>query len=63
MSATVLDAPITYLTREHTIRSWLLTRDHKRIALLYFASITFFFFVGGFAATLIRLHLLNPAGT
>ena len=63
MSATTLDGPITYLTREHTLRSWLLTRDHKRIALLFFGSITFFFFVGGFAATLIRLHLINPRGT
>src|SRR6185437_9903510 len=53
----------SYLTSENTVRSWLLTTDHKRIALLFFASITFFFFVGGFAATLIRLHLVNPAGT
>src|SRR5205823_8582978 len=51
-----------YLTSEHTVRSWLLTRDHKRIALLFFASITFFFFIGGFAATLIRLHLATPEG-
>jgi cytochrome c oxidase subunit 1 len=45
------------------IRSWLLTTDHKRIALLYFASITFFFLVGGFAATLIRFELLTPGPT
>ena len=63
MSSIAADLPRSYLTREHTIRSWLLTTDHKRIALLFFASITFFFFVGGFAATLIRLHLVNPAGT
>ena len=31
-----------YLNREYGIRSWLLTTDHKRIALLYLASITFF---------------------
>jgi cytochrome c oxidase subunit 1 len=53
----------SYLTAGYTIRSWLLTTDHKRIALLYFASITFFFFIGGAAAALIRLDLLNPAGT
>jgi cytochrome c oxidase subunit 1 len=52
----------SYLADGMTIRSWLLTHDHKRIALLYFASITFFFFVGGAAATLIRLELLTPAG-
>jgi cytochrome c oxidase subunit I len=51
-----------YLTSEHTIASWLLTRDHKRIALLFFASITFFFFVGGMAATLMRLNLATPEG-
>jgi len=53
----------SYIGSENTLSSWLLTRDHKRIALLFFASITVFFFVGGFAATLIRLHLVNPAGT
>lgn len=51
-----------YLTAEHTVASWLLTKDHKRIALLFFASITFFFFVGGFAATLMRLNLATPEG-
>jgi cytochrome c oxidase subunit 1 len=52
----------SYLTSENTVASWLLTRDHKRIALLFFASITFFFFVGGFAATLMRLNLATPEG-
>src|SRR5213593_697745 len=51
-----------YLNQEYGIRSWLLTTDHKRIALLYLASITFFFFVGGFFALLIRLELLTPVG-
>ncbi|KAA0574510.1 cytochrome c oxidase subunit I [Azospirillum sp. Sh1] len=52
-----------YLTEEGvTLRSWLLTKDHKRIAILYTLSITFFFFVGGLAATLIRLNLVTPAG-
>ena len=51
-----------YLNQEYGIRSWLLTTDHKRIALLYLVSITFFFFVGGFFALLIRLELLTPAG-
>src|SRR5271163_3047098 len=51
-----------YLNQEYGIRSWLLTTDHKRIALLYLVSITFFFFIGGFFALLIRLELLTPAG-
>jgi len=51
-----------YLNNDYGIRSWLLTRDHKRIALLYLASITLFFFLGGFFAVLIRLELLTPQG-
>jgi cytochrome c oxidase subunit 1 len=51
-----------YLTDGYGIWSWLLTTDHKRIALLYMVSITAFFFVGGTAATLVRLELMTPAG-
>jgi cytochrome c oxidase subunit 1 len=51
----------TYL-QGYTLRSWLLTTDHKRIGLLYMASITFFFFVGGAAATVMRLELMTPKG-
>jgi cytochrome c oxidase subunit 1 len=52
----------SYLFEGYTIRSWLLTTDHKRIAILYLISITFFFFIGGSAAALIRLELLSPQG-
>jgi cytochrome c oxidase subunit 1 len=51
-----------YLNATYGLKSWLLTVDHKRIALLYLISITFFFFIGGFFALLIRLELLTPAG-
>jgi cytochrome c oxidase subunit 1 len=51
-----------YLNADYGIKSWLLTTDHKRIALLYLASITFFFFIGGLFATLIRLELITPNG-
>src|SRR5438874_1676606 len=51
-----------YLNTEYGIKSWLLTTDHKRIALLYLLAITFFFFIGGFFALIIRLELLTPAG-
>ena len=54
-------APLNYLNNGHSLASWLLTRDHKRIALLYLASITVFFFLGGFFALMIRLELLTPA--
>src|ERR1700686_4092027 len=49
-----------YLTNENGLMSWLLTGDHKRIAILYLISITFFFFIGGALAGLIRLELLTP---
>jgi cytochrome c oxidase subunit 1 len=54
--------PRNYLNVAYTIRSWFLTEDHKRIALMYLASITFFFLVGGAFAVLIRLELLTPQG-
>jgi cytochrome c oxidase subunit I len=51
-----------FLNDNYGIRSWLLTKDHKRIAILYLVSITFFFMIGGIYASLIRLHLLTPNG-
>jgi cytochrome c oxidase subunit I len=51
-----------YLNVNYGVKSWLLTTDHKRIALLYLASITLFFFLGGFFAVVIRLELMTPAG-
>jgi cytochrome c oxidase subunit 1 len=51
-----------YLNVDYGIRSWLLTTDHKRIGLLYLASITVFFVLGGLFATAIRLELMTPAG-
>ncbi len=62
MNAIVSAAPVNYFNTRHTLGSWLVTHDHKRIGLLYLASITVFFFIGGLAAALIRLELLTPAG-
>ena len=50
-----------YINRAYSIKSWLLTKDHKRIAILYLITITFFFFLGGAFAVMIRLELLTPA--
>ena len=52
----------SYLSDGYTLRSWLLTTDHKRIGILYLLSITAFFVLGGVAALLVRLELLTPAG-
>ena len=49
-----------YLNVAYGVRSWLLTKDHKRIACSYLISITLMFFIGGAAATLIRLQLMTP---
>ncbi len=51
-----------YLNASYGIKSWLLTKDHKRIGLLYLATVTLFFFLGGAFATLIRIELLTPQG-
>ena len=61
-SSTAVMPTNTYLNNGLTLKSWLLTRDHKRIALLYLAAVTFFFMIGGFFAVLIRLELTTPAG-
>jgi cytochrome c oxidase subunit 1 len=52
----------SYLDDGLTLRSWLTSTDHKRIAILYAIGITGFFFIGGAAATLMRLELATPAG-
>ena len=53
MSATIVQLPqqshaqmprLHYLNAEYGLKSWLLTNDHKRVAILYLISITFFFF-------------------
>ena len=54
--------PENYLDAEYGVRSWLLTTDHKRIALLYMISLTVMFFLGGTFALIMRLELLTPQG-
>ena len=51
-----------YLNIDYGVFSWLLTRDHKRIGILYLISVTLMFFVGGFFAFMLRLELLTPEG-
>jgi cytochrome c oxidase subunit I len=53
---------VDYLNAGYGPKSWFLTTDHKRIAILYMISITIFFFIGGFFALLMRLELLTPQG-
>jgi cytochrome c oxidase subunit 1 len=55
-------AETNYLTVSHGVKSWLLTRDHKRIGILYLLGISVFFVLGGVMAVLIRAELATPQG-
>jgi cytochrome c oxidase subunit 1 len=60
--STNADSSKNYLNADYSIKSWLLTLDHKRIGVLYLISICVFFAVGGSMAALIRTELLTPKG-
>ena len=62
MEHSIAGERINYLNVSYGIRSWLLTVDHKRIGILYLASITTMFALGGLFAVLMRIELLTPAG-
>lgn len=51
-----------YLNAGYSIKSWLLTLDHKRIGILYLVSVSVFFLMGAVFAGMIRLELLTPQG-
>jgi len=51
-----------YLNVDYGALSWLLTKDHKRIGILYMISISIMFILGGFFAMMMRLELLTPEG-
>jgi cytochrome c oxidase subunit I len=62
METIVWAEPTTYINHKHSVASWLLTYDHKRIGILYLIVVTTAFFLGGLFATVIRLELATPAG-
>ncbi|HVI22167.1 MAG TPA: cbb3-type cytochrome c oxidase subunit I, partial [Myxococcales bacterium] len=49
-----------YLLDGTTVASWLNTRDHKRIGVMFLAAVLFFFLVGGIFALALRMKLLFP---
>jgi cytochrome c oxidase subunit 1 len=53
---------LNYLNATRGLASWLLTKDHKRIAILYLITVTLMFFVGGVTITIVRLNLMTPEG-
>ncbi len=51
-----------YITTDYTLKSWFITKDHKRIAMLYLVTVLIFFFVGSVAAGFVRFELTSPNG-
>jgi len=52
----------SYLGAPYGLAAWLLTKDHKRIAILYLISVTIFFAIGALFAATIRTELITPQG-
>ena len=53
----------SYLTAKKGLKSWIFTLDHKRIGIMYLASVMLFFLVGGLFALLLRMELWTPGHT
>ena len=53
---------VNCFNHDTSVKSWLLTLDHKRIGILYLVTISIFFLIGGLMALLFRLELLTPEG-
>ena len=52
-----------YIRVDKSVRSWIVTLDHKRLGILYLVSVLTMFFVGGVFALLLRTELLTPGET
>src|SRR5512138_3286013 len=56
--------PRNYLNAPATgLASWLNTRDHKRIGVMFLVATTIALILGGICALLIRIELLTPGPT
>ena len=60
LSTDITERKLNYLNNGTTLKSWLLTKDHKRIAIMYLITVSMFFLAGGLYAATIRLELLTP---
>jgi cytochrome c oxidase subunit I len=63
MSNLSSNSELSFFQVSKGIRSWIFTLDHKRIALLYFFSISTFFLVGVILGLLMRIELIAPGKT
>src|SRR6188768_4272397 len=59
---TLAESPVNYANVRHTVASWLLTKDHKRIGIMYMVVVTIAFLIGAVFAAAIRLELTTPEG-
>src|SRR5690606_34796397 len=50
----------SFLDESHGWRSWLLTKDHKRIGLMFLVVVTISLLLGGVFAMILRFELLTP---
>src|SRR6184192_4113763 len=50
----------SYLTDGTTVMSWLNTRDHKRVGVMFLIAVIAAFFLGGIFALTLRMKLLQP---
>jgi len=57
---TAKETKTNYLNNGYSVWSWLFTKDHKRIAIMYLISVSIVFLLGGIYAAGIRLELLTP---
>ena len=62
MIAATIQEKEDYLESGYGLSSWLLTKDHKRIAILYCIAISVFFGIGSLLASLMRVELVKPHG-
>ncbi len=60
---TQVETRLSYARAESGLRSWLLTRDHKRVGVLFFIGTALSLVLGGTFALLLRLELLTPERT
>jgi cytochrome c oxidase subunit 1 len=63
MSTIAVSPDVSFYKVSKGIKSWLFTLDHKRIAMLYFYTISAFFLVGVALGFVMRLELIAPGKT
>jgi len=51
---------VSFWSQPSGLRAWLLTRDHKRIGILYLIAVLVFLLLGGVFALILRLSLVTP---